>query len=68
MTLDERLEALTMHLKVVTHLHEDFEKKMTEFSAEVTKSIGDLKDVMTRMGNIVISPDERIERLEDSQQ
>jgi AraC-like DNA-binding protein len=68
MTPDERIEALTMHLEVVTHLHEDFEKKMTEYAADVNKSIKELKDVMTRMANIVISHDERIERLEDSQQ
>jgi hypothetical protein len=68
MTIDERLEALTMHLEVVTHLHQDFEKKMTEFSADVTKSIAELKDVTTRIASIVISHDERIERLEDGQQ
>jgi uncharacterized protein Yka (UPF0111/DUF47 family) len=68
MSIDERLEALTMHLEVVTHLHEDFEKRMTEYAADVNKSIRELKDVMTRMANIVISHDERIERLEDRQQ
>jgi hypothetical protein len=41
---------------------------MTEFSADVTKSIGDLKDVTTRIANIVIAHGERIERLEDGQQ
>jgi hypothetical protein len=37
---------------------------MTEFSADVNKSITELKDVMNRMANIVISHEERIERLE----
>jgi hypothetical protein len=27
MNIDERLEALAMHLEVLTHMHEDFEKR-----------------------------------------
>ena len=68
MTTDERIAALTMHLEVVTHMHEDFEKKMTEFSADVNRSIArleevttELKDLANRMANIVISYDEQIE-------
>jgi hypothetical protein len=68
MTIDERLEALTMHLEVLTHMHEDFEKRMTAYTAEVTRSTTDLaksnselKDVMTRLANIVIAHDETLE-------
>jgi hypothetical protein len=61
MTIDERLEALTKHLGVVTHMHEAFEKKMTEYAAEV-------KDAINRLANIAAAHEERIERLEDSQQ
>ena len=57
MTIDERLEALTMHLEVVTSMHQDFEKKMTEYAAEV-------KDAIGRLANIAAFHEERIERLE----
>ena len=30
MTIDERLEALAMHLEVLTHMHEELEKKTGE--------------------------------------
>ena len=53
MTIDQRLEALTMHLEVVAHLHEDFEKKMTEYAADV-------KDAINRLTNIAASHEERI--------
>jgi hypothetical protein len=60
MSIDERLEALTMHLEVVTHLHEDFEKRMTEYAAEV-------KDAINRLANIAAAHEERIDNLEDRQ-
>jgi hypothetical protein len=57
-TIDKRLEALTMHLEVVTHMPQDFEKKMTEYAAEV-------KDAISRLANIAASHEKRTERLED---
>jgi hypothetical protein len=54
------LEALTVHVEVLTHMHQDFEKKMTEYAGEV-------KDAITRLTNIVAAHEERIERLEDQQ-
>jgi hypothetical protein len=60
MTIDERLEALTIHVEVLTHMHEDFEKKMTEYAGEV-------KDAINRLANIAAAHEERIERLEDKQ-
>jgi hypothetical protein len=65
MTIDERLETLAMHLEVVTHMHEDSEKRMTQYSADV-------KDAIKRLANIAAAHDEaledhekRIERLEN---
>ena len=45
MTIDERLEALTMHVEVLTHMHQDFEKKMTEYSNDVKNAISRLTNI-----------------------
>jgi hypothetical protein len=50
MTIDERLEALAMHLEVLTRVHEDFEKKMTGYAADV-------KDAIQRLANIAEAHD-----------
>lgn len=66
MTIDERIEALALHLEVLTRVHEDFEKSMTAFTVEVRGAITeirgavtdlkgavtDIRDVMRRLGNI----------------
>jgi len=57
MTIDERLEALTMHVEVLTHMHRDFEKRMTDYA-------GDVKDAINRLANIAAAHEERIDRLE----
>jgi hypothetical protein len=54
LTIDERLEAIALHLELLTHLHEDFEKKMTGYSADV-------KDAITRLANIAAAHDETLE-------
>jgi hypothetical protein len=58
MTIDERLEALAMHMEVLSQVHADFEKRMTGFAADV-------KDAITRLTNIAGNHEERIEDLED---
>lgn len=45
MTIDERLKALTMRLEVVTRVHEDFEKKMTGYAADVKGAIKRLANI-----------------------
>ena len=64
MTTDERIQALAMHLEVLTGMHESFEKRMTDYAADV-------KDAITRLTNIAEAHDsalddheKRIERLE----
>ena len=68
MTLDERLEALTTHLEILSGMHqdlekkheslagthEDFEKKMTQYSANV-------KDAIARLANVAGAHDETLE-------
>ena len=50
MTIDERLEAIAMRLEVLTHMHEDFEKKMTSYAADV-------KDAIKRLATIAEAHD-----------
>jgi hypothetical protein len=57
MTIDERIEALTMHLEVLTHVHEDFEKQMTGYASDV-------KDAIGRLSNIAEAHEKRIHDLE----
>ena len=64
MTTDERIEALTMHLGVVTHMHEDFEKKMTEYVADVKDAIERLTNIAEAHDEQIEAHDERIDRLE----
>jgi hypothetical protein len=54
MTIDERIEALAMHLEVLTRVHEDFEKKMTSYAADV-------KDAIARLTNIAAAPDGQLD-------
>jgi hypothetical protein len=46
MTIDERLEALTMHLALVAGMkHEDFTKQMTKYAADVKDAIAKLTKI-----------------------
>ena len=55
MSLDERMEALAMHLEALTRVHENFERRMTAYAADV-------RDAVQRLTNI--EHEERIDRLE----
>jgi hypothetical protein len=56
LTIDERLEAIAMHLEVLTRVHEDFEKKSDkrheEFVRQMTSYSADVKDAIARLANI----------------
>jgi len=67
MSIDERLEALTMHLEVVTHLHEALEKRHEAFEQRMTEYAADVKDAINRLTNIAEAHEERIDNLEDRQ-
>jgi hypothetical protein len=54
MTTDERIQALTMNLEVLTSVHQDFEKRMVQYAADV-------KDAITRLTNIAASHDADID-------
>jgi hypothetical protein len=54
MTIDERLEALTQTVELIAHAQIKNDERM-----------GQLMETMTRLGNIIIAHEERIERLED---
>jgi hypothetical protein len=63
MTLDERLERLTERHEALTQSVELLLKAQTATEGRVAQLI----DVYTRLGNIVISHEDRISRLEDEQ-
>ena len=63
MTIDERLEALATHLEVLTHIHEELEKKTggrlemllhvhEGFQKKMTSYAADVKDAIKRLANI----------------
>ena len=54
MTTDERIQALSMHLEVLTGLHQDFEKRMTDYAADV-------KDAIKRLTNIAAVHDSTLD-------
>lgn len=71
MTIDERLEALAMHLELVTRMHEDFEKKADKrheefvgFVRQMTAYAADVKDSIRRLANIAGAHDERLDEHE----
>ena len=71
MTIDERIEAIAMHLEVLNHMHEELEKKHEDFAAKMTSYAADVKDVIKRLGVIAEAHsielddhDERIKKLE----
>jgi hypothetical protein len=53
MNIDERLEALTHSVELLASFHKDNEQRL-----------GQLMEAMTRLGNIVIAHEQRIEDLE----
>ena len=72
MMIDERIEALTMHLEALTRVHEDFEKAVAVNTTEVRAAITDIRDVIRRLGNIATAHsimlddhEQRIEKLEE---
>jgi hypothetical protein len=51
MTIDDRIQSLAMHLELLTGMHQDFEKRMTQYSADV-------KDAIARLANIAAAHDQ----------
>jgi hypothetical protein len=62
LTIDERLEAIAVHLEVLTRVHDDFEKKSDkrheEFVRQMTSYSADVKDANARLANIAGAHDE----------
>ena len=68
MTIDERIEALTQSLELLSSLHRDLEVASAKGFAELRENMGKLTKTMEQLGAIVIAHEERSERLEDGQQ
>jgi non-ribosomal peptide synthetase component F len=67
MTIDERLEALTQSVELLATLHRDLERetaaRFAETAAATAKTeerMGQLMETMNRLGNIIISHEQRI--------
>ena len=54
MTIDERIEALTQSVELLASFHKDNEQRMAR-----------MMDAITRLANIAVNHEERIEDLED---
>jgi len=63
MTIDERIQALAMHLEVLTGMHQDFEKRMTQHSADVKEAIGRLANIAAAHNAVIDGHEKRIENL-----
>jgi predicted house-cleaning noncanonical NTP pyrophosphatase (MazG superfamily) len=68
LTIDERLEALAIHLEVLTRVHEDFERKtdkrheeLVEFVRQMKSYAADVKDAIARLANIAAAHDEKLD-------
>jgi len=64
MSLDERMEALAMHLEALTRVHEDFERRMTAYAADVRDAVQRLTNIAAAHDQRLDEHDERIDRLE----
>jgi hypothetical protein len=60
-TIDERLEAIAMHLEVLTQVHGDYDKRHEEFVRQMTAYSADVKDSIRRLANIAGAHDERLD-------
>jgi len=50
-----------MHLELLTHMHQDLEKRHEDFAARMTQYSADVKDAIARLANIAASHDESLE-------
>jgi hypothetical protein len=64
MTIDERIEALAMHLEVLTGVHEDFEKKMTAIAVDMNDAIKRLTNIAEAHSISLDDHEDRIKKLE----
>ena len=76
MSIDERLQAIAMHLELLSHMHEDLERKHEElrknhddFIRQMTAYAADVRDAVMRLTNIAeahsIRLDDHERRIDD---
>jgi hypothetical protein len=64
MTIDERIEALTQSVELLATLHRDLEQSTAKNFERLEQNIGRLTTTVERLANVVISHQERIDRIE----
>ena len=69
MSIDERLQAIAMHLELLSHMHQDLEKRHDDFIRQMTAYAADVRDAVTRLSNIAeahsIRLDDHERRIDD---
>jgi len=64
MTTDERIQALTMNLEILTGMHQDFEKRMVQYSADVKDAVDRLTNMAELHEADIDDHEKRLEKLE----
>ena len=65
MTIDERIEALTESVELLSHMHQDNEKKYAELFQQIATQQGRILSVVEQIAGIVVRHDKRISDLEN---
>ncbi|MBV8733097.1 MAG: hypothetical protein JO336_25085 [Acidobacteriia bacterium] len=65
MTIDERIQALTMNLELLTQMHADFEKKWTAIASDMSDAIKRLTNIAESHNTTLEDHESRIEDLEE---
>lgn len=63
-TIDERLEAIAMHLELAASMQQDHERRMEKLEAETEKRHAEMMEMMTRMGNVILRHEDRLDALD----
>ena len=56
MTIDERIEALTQSVELLSLMHQDNEKRFAEFAATASRQISQLVTIAERLATIAGRP------------
>ena len=65
MNIDQRIEALTQSVELLSHLHQDNEKRYTAQFGQITESIGRLTGIAETLATIATMHDQRLTDLEN---
>ena len=64
MTIEQRLEALVQTVELLSHMHQDMNKEYEKRFQQNEERMGQLMETMNRLATIVISHEERLDKLD----